>query len=73
LKRPGSVDHRKTAGADCGPVRAIAAWRTPPSLASGWGFRGRRLSRAWGNPCRRRELGRGRRQLPWILLYSADL
>src|SRR5690242_2395541 len=30
-------------------AQPIAAWRTPPWPASGWGCRGRRLSRAPGN------------------------
>ncbi len=51
------------------PSRAIAALRTPPGLASGWGCRGRRLSRWRGNfgrrcgPCPCRLKGRRRVQV----------
>src|SRR5579862_9358038 len=43
--------------------RAIAGSRTRLWLASGWGCRGRRLSRGSGSPCKRSSLGRCR--LPW--------
>jgi hypothetical protein len=51
------------------PSRAIAALRTPPGLASGWGCRGRRLSRWRGKfgrrcgPCPCRLRGRRRVQV----------
>jgi hypothetical protein len=48
----------------------IAASRTPLWLASGWGCRGRRLSRGSGNPCRPQAPGRGRHRHPLPARFS---
>src|ERR1035441_3148378 len=49
---PGYINHRRTAKDEAAFFPVIAASRTPPWLVSGWGCRGRRLSRAGGNLCR---------------------
>jgi len=57
VKSPYKVNHRKTARNETELFLAIASSRTPPWLPSGWGCRGRRLSRG------RRSFGR--RCGPW--------